>query len=128
MTMNCTFARSLFALAAASTTVPLAAKEPVVVTGEPVYQQRVDFADLDLRRSQGRQTLFRRVMRASTDVCIRYEGRINLDKVMGGEQNTCPSRTYRVARPQIMAAIRRAERGEALAATALTVAAPANAR
>jgi UrcA family protein len=128
MTRNSTIARPLFALAAALACAPLAAKEPVVVTGQPVYQERVDFADLDLRQSRARQTLFRRVMRASTEVCIRFEGKINIDKVMGGARNTCPNRTYRVARPQIMAAIRRANSGQPQPALALVVAAPTAAR
>ena len=130
MTTNSTIARPLLILAAALVSTPLAA-EPVVVTGErgqPVYQERVDFADLDLRQSGARQTLFRRLMRASTEVCIQAEGEINMNKVMGGAQNTCPNRTYRVARPHIMAAIRRATSGQPHQATALTVAAPARAR
>jgi UrcA family protein len=123
-------ARPLLALAAALVAAPLAAREPVIVTGkpgQPLYQERVDFSDLDLRQSQARQTLFRRVMRASTDVCIRHEGRINIDKVMGGPRNTCPNRTYRVARPQVMAAIRRATSGQPTT-TAMIVTAPATAR
>lgn len=106
---------------------PPAAREPVTVTGEsvhPTYEEQVDFTDLDLRQPRGRQTLFRRVMRASTDVCIRYEGRINMNMVMGGPQNTCPNRTYRAARPQIMAAIGRATSNRRQMASAVVVAAP----
>lgn len=126
-----TITRPLLALAAAIVSVPLAAKEPVLVTGqqgEPFYQEQVSFADLDLRQSRARQLLSRRVMQASTNVCIQAEGRMNMNRVMGGPENTCPNRTYRAVRPQITAAIRRATSSQPHPATALVVAAPAPAR
>ena len=53
MTKTSTIARPLFALAAALVAAPLAAQEPLTVTGQPVVQERVSFADLDLRRLVG---------------------------------------------------------------------------
>ena len=74
MIKKSSIARPLFALAAALVSTQLSAGEPVVVTGqhgEPVYREQVSFADLDLRQSKARQTLFRRVMQASTNVASR---------------------------------------------------------
>ena len=106
MTKNSAIAHSLLAVSAALVSTQLSAKEPVVVTGQhgaPAYQEQVNFADLDLRQLKARLTLVRRVMQASTNVCIQAEGRMNMNRVLGGAENTCPNRTYRVARPQIMA-------------------------
>lgn len=121
-------ARPLLAVAAALVSTQLAAREPVVVTGhfaEPVHQQQVSFADLDLRQSRARQALFSRVMQASAKVCLQTEGRMNMNRVLGGAENTCPNRTYRVARPQVLAALRRARNGQPHPATALTISVPA---
>ena len=65
-------ARPLCALAAALIAAPLAAQEPTVVTGErqPVYQERVSYADLDLRHGSARQTLKVRVYRAADRLCV----------------------------------------------------------
>jgi UrcA family protein len=131
MTKNTIIARSLLTLAAALATAPLAAGEPVVVTAQPtpsVHQQRVDFADLDLRRSKARQTLFRRVMDAAQSVCIAAEGKRSAVLAFGDSQGNCPNSTYRAARPQIMAAIHRANSGLPHTAAAVVIAAPARAR
>ena len=131
MTKNSAIARPLLAVAAALVSTQLAAKEPMVVTGQhrqPVYQEQVEFADLDLRQSRARQALFSRVMQASTNVCIQTEGQINMNRVLGSPQNTCPNRTYKAARPQILAAIRRARTGQPHPATALIISGPARVR
>ena len=131
MTKNSAIAHSLLAVSAALVSTQLSAKEPVVVTGQhgaPAYQEQVNFADLDLRQLKARLTLVRRVMQASTNVCIQAEGRMNMNRVLGGAENTCPNRTYRVARPQIMAAIRRAKSGQPQLATALMITGPAQVR
>ena len=76
MTKATIIARPLIALCAALVALPLAAAEPTVVTRErqPVYQERVSFGDLDLRRGTARQTLKVRVLRASERVCSKAEG------------------------------------------------------
>ncbi len=130
MIKTSTLTRPLFALAAALVATPLAAQEPTVVTGnhQPVFQERIGIADLDLRQSKARLTLMQRVMQASTNVCIQAEGQMNMNRVLGGPENTCPNRTYRVARPQITAVIRRAMAGQPQLTTAFVITAPTMAR
>jgi UrcA family protein len=121
----------LFTFAAAFLAAPLAAKEPVVVTAQPapaVYQQEVKFADLDLRESRERQTLFQRVMDAAWFVCIEAEGKRSAELAYGDSEGNCPNSTYRAARPQIRAAVRRANSGLPHTAIAVAIAAPATAR
>ena len=128
MTRNSTIARPLLVLAAALASSPLAANEPLSVTAQPVHRQEVDFADLDLRQSNARQTLFRRVMDASWAICIAAEGRRSAGLAFGDPAGNCPNSTYRAARTQIMAAIRRANAGQSHPATAVVVTSPAPAR
>jgi len=85
------------------------------------HQELVSYADLDLRDRSGQRALSRRVMRASEGLCIRTEGKFNVDKHLGGKENSCAMRTYRQAQKQIATAIARAERGEQLPAMALVV-------
>jgi len=75
-------------------------------------QQLVSYADLDLSDRSGQRTLNRRIMRASEELCIRTEGKFNVDKHLGGKENSCAARTYRQSQNQVAAAIARAERGE----------------
>ena len=99
----------------------------MVVTGadQPIGQQRVSFADLDLRENAARATLRRRVQSAAGGICNRL-GRV------AGETDvnviwSCADQAYRDARPQISAAIGRARSGESMA-TSLVVSIPARAR
>jgi UrcA family protein len=131
MTKNTTIARSLLTLAAALVTVPLAAREPVVVNAKPAssaYQQEINFADLDLRQSRARVILFQRVMDAAWSVCIEAEGLYGATTAVGDSSGNCPNSTYSAARPQITAAIRRAKSGLPHTAMSLVVAAPAHAK
>ena len=116
----------LLAFAAAVIAAPLAAEQPVTVTGEPrpVYQERVSFADLDLLQHGHQRMLKRRVQRASNRVCFQA-GETDFPLTAG---DTCPNRTYRVARPEIIAAIRRANSGQPHPATALIVRGPVRTR
>jgi UrcA family protein len=128
MTRNSSIARPLLTLAVTLVSIPLAAKEPVVVTGERgrlVYQDRVDFADLDLRERQARTVLVRRVMTAAWSVCIAAEGRRSAEMALGGADGNCPNSTYRAAQPQIRVAIERAKSGQPQLATALVISGPA---
>ena len=101
----------------------------MTVTGQPVYQERVSFADLDLRNSGDRQKLKGRVHRASDRVCIAAEGPIPRYSPSWGRNGveTCSDLAYDAAHPQIAAAIDRARSGRQLA-TALIITGPANAR
>lgn len=131
MITTSSLARPLIALAAVLAATSVSAKEPVVVTGHqalPGHQAQVDFADLNLRRSKARQVLFRRAMDAAWAVCIAAEGRRGARLAYGDPSGNCPNSTYRAARPQIMAAIRRAQSGAPHPSTALIIAAPAPAR
>jgi len=83
------------------------------VSAYPETQEVVSFADLDLSDRSGQRTLNRRVMRASERLCIRVEGKFNVNRYLGGKENSCAVRTYRHAKGQISTAIARAERGEA---------------
>jgi UrcA family protein len=124
MTKQSFIAQPLLALAVALVITPLAAQEPTVVTGKhrPIYQERVSFADLDLRRGSGQRLLRSRVRRASSDVCFKAEG-VDHDRlgVRGGL--SCDDQTYQDARPQISAAIHRAKSGQTPAAIAIAISA-----
>ena len=123
--------RPLLVLAAAFVAAPLIADEPMTVTGQQFYQERVSFADLDLRSGWAQQTLRRRVDNASERVCRDAYGPFtDTDFVPSGRINagmTCASLTYRDARPQIRVAIARAKAGLQLA-TSLVVSGPARTR
>ena len=123
--------RPLLALAAALVAAKLVADEQLTVTGQPLYQERVSFADLDLRNSSAQQTLRRRVDNASERVCRDAYGPFtDTDFVPSGSINagmTCASMTYDDARPQIRVAIARAKAGLQLA-TSLVVSGPARTR
>jgi UrcA family protein len=128
MTRTSIIAGPLFTFAVAIVTAPLAAREPVVVTAQPapaVYRQEVNFADLDLRQSRARLTLLQRVMDAAWSVCIEAEGKRKAESAFGDSEGNCPNSTYRAARPQIMAAISRANSGLPHTAIAVAIAAPA---
>ena len=94
MKTNSTIARPLCALAAALVAAPLAAQEPVTVTGQPVFQESVSYTDLDLRNWSGRQTLEARVYRAADRLCARAEGPFANDSVGFGSSPVCSDLTY----------------------------------
>ncbi len=121
--------RPLLVLAAALAAAPLAAEEEMLVTGEhqPVYQERVSHADLDLRSWSHQQALKRRVHKASERVCIAAEGPLeaNLGGLYGAP--SCTQTTYEDTRPQIRMAIARAKAGQQYAAN-IVVSGPARTR
>ena len=126
MIRNSNIALPLFAFAATLVAVPLAAQEPTVVTGahQPTYQERVSFADLDLRQFSKQQTLKTRVRRAADRVCIEAEGPFPSYGYGFGSDLTCADLTYNHAKPQIVAAIDRARSGQQTAAMTLVISAP----
>ena len=133
MTKKSFIAIPLCSFGAALLAAPVVAEEPMVVTGEhqPVYQQRVSFNDLDLRRWGDQQALRRRVHRASDRVCAEAFGPMgaaDIGRPGSRDANmSCADLTYREARPQIIAVIDRARTGQ-LAAMTLIIAAPARVR
>lgn len=126
MTRTSTIVRPLFAIAAAIATTPLAAREPMTVTGhhQSAEQEHVSFADLDLRRWSAQQALKVRVQRAADRVCSQAEGPFSSINLGLASSMNCTDRTYHAARPQIIAAINRARTGQSLAAMSIAVAAP----
>ncbi len=128
MITTSTLAHPLVVLAAALVAIPLAAEEPVIDSAghQPVYHERVGFADLDLRQLSAQQTLYRRVRQASDRICELSEGRFNAE-FQYGQNHSCAYQTAQQAQPQIAASIRRAEAGQ-LRASALVITGPANAR
>ena len=109
--------KTLILAAAVAVTTPAFASENdalgTSVVANPETQEVVSFADLNLSERSGQRTLNRRVMRASERLCIRTEGKFNVNRYLGGKENSCAVRTYQHARKQIETAVARAERGEA---------------
>jgi UrcA family protein len=128
MIRSSVFTRPLSALALVLVAAPLAAQERVTVTGQPVFQERVSFADLDLRQLQGRQTLNARVYRVADRLCAQAEGPFLENSVGFGSSPGCAELTYRNAKPQIAAAVQRAKAGQQLTAMTVVVSAPRAAR
>lgn len=126
MTKKTLIAAPLLAVAAAFAAAPLAADQPMTVTGQQLYQERVSFADLDLRSWSAQQALRRRVNHASERVCIAAEGPFSAN-IGFMSQPSCTEQTYQAARPQIAYAIRLAKSGQRMA-TGLVISAPARAR
>ncbi|MET0587405.1 MAG: UrcA family protein [Novosphingobium sp.] len=117
-----------FVLAAPLVTAPLAAQEPVIVEGQPVIQQAVNYTDLDLRHWSEQQTLKARVHRASENVCAQAYGRSPYSQYGLGSSPSCSDLTYKAARPQITAAIERAKSGQPQIASELVIQSPARTR
>lgn len=124
--------RLLLALAAALVAAPLAAaplaaQDPMTVRGQPVHQEVVSYADLDLRQWSAQQTLKRRVFRAADKVCAQAEGPLADSSLGYGSwylsAPSCNELTYRHARPQIASAVQRAKTGQQLAAAAFVISA-----
>jgi UrcA family protein len=101
-----------------------AAQEPVVVYGESqeFNTERVPYGDLNLAALADRKTLYSRVGSAVRNVC-------NFDSVgIASDYRACSSLSWKDARPQIDAALARADRLAAngqstIAAGAITVSA-----
>jgi UrcA family protein len=93
----------------------------VNVVGQPVLQERINLADLDLRRASGKQALKVRVLRAADRVCAELEGRFPMYGL--GSPLTCSDLTYQHVKPQIAEAFRRAESGQQVATMALVISA-----
>jgi UrcA family protein len=123
MTKNLSITRPLFALAAWLVAAPLAAQEPTVVTGErqPAYQERISYADLDLRGWSAQQTLKGRVYRAADRVCSQANGPFSINEIGLGSSLNCADSTYKATRPQIKAAINQAKAGQNLAAAVVVL-------
>jgi UrcA family protein len=124
MTRTSIIARPLCTFAAALVAVPLAAQESVTVTGQPVLQERVSYADLDLRGGSARQTLKVRVYRAADRLCALADGPFPNNQFGLGSAPTCAELTYADAQPQIRAAIDRANSRQPEMATNLVVSTP----
>jgi len=102
----------LLALSAAYSSNAIAEPSQLTVTGETQFQQTVGYGDLDLRDTRSTGILYRRVMKASKEVCIAAEGPQLSDLSFGiGPSGNCPISTFRAVRPQIVAALERAKAG-----------------
>lgn len=120
----------MFALGAAFVAAPLMADQPLIVEGQPAYQERVSTSDLDLRKWSEQQKLRSRVHNAANRVCAQAEGSFPQPPLGFGREESrysCADLTYEDAKPQISAAIQRAKSGEQLAVT-LVITAPVRAR
>ena len=121
---------SPFVLAAVLVAAPLVAQEATVVSGQrqPAYQERVSITDLDLRQGSARQELKVRVSRASKRVCNQAEGPFPDNGFGLSSRLSCADQTYNHAKPQIAAAIARAQSGQPQLATAMVILGPARIR
>ena len=63
------------------------------VQGSSEMQELVSFADLDLRERSAQRALNHRVIQASERLCIRSEGKFNVDKYLGGWENSCAAQS-----------------------------------
>lgn len=117
MTKKSMIAAPLLAVAAMIAAAPLAAETPMTVTGErqPVYQERVSMAGLDLTRWSDQRALRNSVQRASERVCIQAEGPFSANLGGFGGAPSCTELTYQEARPQIASAISQARSGQLMA-------------
>lgn len=100
--------------------LPAIGQDNLVVRGEPeqeVFQERVSYAELDLRNGGDQRTLRRRVSAASERVCRQAVGPLPDYGIGWGPEAgmTCVDLTKKDAQPQIRSAIRRAKAGEQLA-------------
>jgi len=107
-----------------ATTTQAAQNRPVVIYGEPqeANVERVPFGDLDLAAPADRKTLFGRVGSAVRNVC--HFGAAS----MSSDYRTCAGLAWKDARPQIDAALARADRlasngQSSIAAGAITISA-----
>lgn len=102
-------------LALVTVATPLAAQD-TIVEGTPqrsnYFEERVGFADLDLRNRDNQQILVSRVIQASGRVCDNvYRGVSPIVKF----RERCVQRSYRYTKPQIDLAIANARNGRQVA-------------
>lgn len=102
-------------------TTTQAQDRPVVVYGEPqqLNIERVAYGDLNLAASADRKTLYSRVGSAVRNVC-------NFDAIgIASDYRTCAGLAWKDARPQIQAALAKADQlasnGESYVAGAITI-------
>lgn len=116
---------SLAALAFIPLAAGVAAEERLEVKGTTVYQEVVQFSDLDLMRRTDQSILRQRVTRAADLVCQRAEGPLyDTDLVGPGHIDAglnCAEIAYRDARPQIDTAIGQSSQGRGVALSAITM-------
>ena len=108
-------ARAGIILTLVAITTPLTAQD-TIVEGSPRrsndIQERVSYADLDLRNQSNQQMLISRVRQASNRVCdVVFRGQSAMVKFT----SRCPQRIYRDAKPQIDFAIANAQNGKRVA-------------
>lgn len=112
------------AVAALFSASPVFADQPLTVTGQHVYEERVSYTDLDLNQSSHQRVLRTRVHKASDRVCIAAFGKEGARDVVPygyrGAGMDCTDFTYAAARPQIADAIRNARSGQ-MASLGITI-------
>lgn len=100
---------------AISIATPLQAQDTVVegkFQQTDVVQERVAYADLNLREQPNQLILISRVKKAAKRVCnIIYRG----EHPMAVFESRCPHKTYTDAKPQIESAIANAQNGKQVA-------------
>lgn len=100
---------------------PLAAQDTVVegkAQRSGTIEERVGYADLNLRDQQNQTVLISRVKKAADRVCdVIYRSYSSIEKF----NSRCPHKTYRDTKPQIDFAIANAQNGKRIA-TSLVVA------
>jgi UrcA family protein len=91
----------------------VAKQEPVVVTATTteVPIRHVSYRDLNLARSEGEQSLIRRVKYAVKDVCIESSGGEEMPRASANrlKMNNCRGHAWAGAQPQVDRAIQRAK-------------------
>ena len=122
------FVVPLIAVVATFSAASAFAEQPMTVKGEPIYQERVSFADLDLNQRAHQRQLRVRVHAAADRVCIAAYGPNGAQGLaaisIAGQEMTCSEVAYATARPQITRAIDNAKSGH-LAVAQMTLVASA---
>lgn len=114
---------------------PVHAQEPFVVTAQrDLPTQWVSYRDLNLAGAAGQATLMRRVGNAVSEVCFERDERAERTLKSRGHYETCRDFAWDGARPQLAAAIGRAQAmalngtgATAVGSLAISVSAPAGA-
>ncbi len=126
MTKNSGHILLALALGAAVSSVPAVAQDALPSAGnEPVYEQRVGFADLDLSQVRDQRTLKSRVRIAARKVCSKAGDIRNHGLSMEG---SCVGDILRETKPQLIAAIDDARSGRQQLASSLVISSRASAR
>jgi UrcA family protein len=106
---------SLAFIVAATISAPLAAQDTLVegkIIPKDRAEERVGFADLDLRDYSGQQVLISRVKQAARNVC-RVVLRDETPEAKA--YSVCPRTSFKNAKPQIEKAIANAQDGRSVA-------------